>query len=66
MFDMPGTLEAKAEENLANAICGAFLLPKSDLERELGMHRTAISKDMLLVCMEYAYLCFYWLIELKL
>lgn len=53
MFDIPAALEAKAEENLANAIGGAFLLPKSDLERELGMHRTAISKDMLLVCMEY-------------
>lgn len=53
MFDIPATLDVKAEENLATAIGGAFLLTKTDLERELGMHRSAITKDMLLVCMEY-------------
>ena len=53
MFDFPVTLDVKAQEKLANAIGGAFLLPKSDLERELGLRRSAISKDMLLVCVEY-------------
>lgn len=53
MFDMPVDIDAKTEEAIANAIGGAFLLPKSDLERELGMHRSALTKDMLLVCVEY-------------
>lgn len=53
MFDMPANIDMKAEERLAEAIGGAFLLPRVDLERELGMHRSAISKDMLLVCVEY-------------
>lgn len=53
MFDFSAVQDKKAEEKLANAIGGAFLLPKTDLERELGLRRSSISKDMLLVCVEY-------------
>ncbi|MCK9453333.1 MAG: XRE family transcriptional regulator [Bacteroidales bacterium] len=40
-------------EKMAMAIGGAFLFPKSDAIRELGVVRHSISKDMLLVCQEY-------------
>lgn len=53
MFSFPEAWDKKAEERMATVIGGAFLLPKNDLERELGLHRSAISKDMLLVCVEY-------------
>ena len=53
MFVFPDSLDKKDEEKLATAIGGAFLLPRSDLERELGLHRSGITKDMLLVCVEY-------------
>lgn len=53
MFQWPGDLEDSKAEELATAISGAFLFPKFDAIRELGIHRTAISKDMLLVAQEY-------------
>ena len=45
--------ENKDNENDATAIAGATLIPKKDLIRELGIHRSALTKDMILVCQEY-------------
>ena len=53
MFIWPDNMDDKAIEKYATAISGAFLLPKADVIRELGIRRRAISKDMLLVCKEY-------------
>ena len=46
-------MSEKEIENYATAISGAFLFPKSDVIRELGIHRTSISKDMEFVAKEY-------------
>lgn len=53
MFIWPDDMEEKAQENHATAISGAFLFPKQDAIRELGVHRRGISKDMEIVCKEY-------------
>ena len=53
MFVWPEEMNDKAIEKMATAIGGAFLLPESDVKRELGVHRTAITKDMALVASEY-------------
>lgn len=49
MFKWPDDMEDGKIEELATAISGALLFPKTDAIRELGIHRTVISKDMLLV-----------------
>ena len=43
----------KEIENYATMISGAFLFPKVDAIRELGIRRKFISKDMILVAVEY-------------
>lgn len=53
MFKWPDDMEDNKIEELATSISGAFLFPKSDAVRELGLHRTSISKDMLLIAQEY-------------
>lgn len=53
MFKWPGDMEDRKIEALSTAISGAFLFPKTDAIRELGVRRTAVSKDMLLVAQEY-------------
>lgn len=53
MFKWPQDMEDSSIEELATAISGAFLFPKTDAIRELGIRRTVISKDMLLVAQEY-------------
>lgn len=45
--------EEKENEKAATAIAGATLISKNDLFRELGIKKTAITKDMALVCREY-------------
>lgn len=40
-------------EKEATAIAGATLISKNDLIRELGIHKSALTKDMILVCQEY-------------
>lgn len=40
-------------EKMATAIAGAFLIPKDDLVRELGLRRSSLTKDLALVCQEY-------------
>jgi Zn-dependent peptidase ImmA (M78 family)/DNA-binding XRE family transcriptional regulator len=53
MFKWPDSLDDDTIENIATAISGAFLFPKDDAIRELGIKRTVISQDMLLVAKEY-------------
>lgn len=53
MFDWPGGLSDKDAEERATAIGGAFLFPRNDAIRELGIKRTSVTKDMSLVAEEY-------------
>ncbi len=46
-------LTDKEVEVACNAISGCFLLPEADLRRELGTRRSAITRDMEIVCREY-------------
>lgn len=52
-FDWNEDMPDKTVENMATAIAGAFLFPKSDAVRELGLRRKAITTDMYMVCEEY-------------
>jgi len=45
--------DSVANEKEATQIAGAFLITRSDLFRELGVRKTAITKDMVMVCQEY-------------
>ncbi len=45
--------EEKAAEDYATAVSGAFLFSEEDAKRELGIRRSAVTKDMALVCREY-------------
>lgn len=53
MFSWPSDMDEKEIENMATAISGAFLFPASDATRELGLRRSAITEDMILVAIEY-------------
>lgn len=53
LFRWPSCMDDKEKEERATAIGCAFLFPESDVKRELGMHRSAISKDMEIICAEY-------------
>jgi Zn-dependent peptidase ImmA (M78 family)/DNA-binding XRE family transcriptional regulator len=53
MFLWPDSMDGKEVENRATSISGAFLFPKIDVIRELGVHRNVIAKDMLLTAKEY-------------
>ena len=53
MFCWPEDMSEKEIEKRANAISGAFLFPVSDMIRELGVRRSAITNDMIGVCKEY-------------
>ena len=53
MFIWPEEMEDKEVEQRATAISGAFLFPKSDVVRELGIRRSAITNDMISVAVEY-------------
>ena len=53
MFDWPESVRGKAQEDCATAISGAFLLPEADLQRELGVHRSSVTRDMTMVAKEY-------------
>lgn len=52
MFNWEEGNEAENEKE-ATAIAGAFLITEKDLRRELGLRRSSITKDMVLVCEEY-------------
>lgn len=53
MFKWTEGINDKEIESHSTAISGAFLFPKKDALRELGIRRTSISKDMELVAKEY-------------
>lgn len=53
MFRWPDGMDEKLIEKRATAISGAFLFPKQDAFRELGVHRRSISKDMAAIAKEY-------------
>lgn len=41
------------EEQFATEVSGAFLITRDDIVRELGVRRSAITKDFTLICKEY-------------
>ena len=45
--------DSKENEKYAAAVSGALLIGDSDIKRELGWQRRAITNDMLIVCREY-------------
>ena len=53
MFIWPDSMEESEAEKMATAISGAFLFPQKDVLRELGVHRSAITNDMVPVAKEY-------------
>ena len=53
MFIWPDGMGEKETENTATAIGGAFLFPQTDARRELGIYRSAVSGDMIMVAVEY-------------
>lgn len=53
VFNWPGDMAKKDVEGTATAIAGAFLFPKEDALRELGVRRNSVTNDMSLVCQEY-------------
>ena len=53
MFNWDTESDDRANEKRATAIAGAFLITNNDLYRELGQKKTALTKDMTLVCEEY-------------
>lgn len=52
-FAWSENLTSRNVEKLIEQITEAFLLPLPDAQKELGMQRTAVSFDMILVCNEY-------------
>lgn len=52
-FDWPSGLDDDECEKRANSIMGAFLFPKQDAVRELGIRRSSVGRDMELVAAEY-------------
>lgn len=53
IFAWPEDMQGKDMEDYATAISGAFLLSEEDAKRELGIRRSAVTKDMALICREY-------------
>ncbi len=53
MFIWPDSLDEGEIESKATAVSGAFLFSRSDALRELGVHRSAITNDMISVAREY-------------
>ena len=53
IFNWHNESDEKKIENIAIAIGGAFLFPKEDAIRELGIRRTRITHDMVHICKEY-------------
>ena len=53
MFKWPDEIDKKEKEEIATSVAGAFLFPRSDAIRELGIKRTVASPDMTMVAKEY-------------
>lgn len=52
-FHWPDSMEGKTMEKIIEAISDAFLFPKADAVRELGVRRTRITADMVRICRKY-------------
>lgn len=52
-FKWPEGLTEKEVERNATSIAGAFLFPREDAIRELGIRRKSLTTDMYMVCEEY-------------
>ena len=50
MFELDDDIN---EEQFATEVSGAFLITKEDILREMGVRRSAITKDFTLICKEY-------------
>ncbi len=50
MFNLDSNVD---EEEFATKVSGAFLITKNDVIREVGIHRRAITKDLIATCKEY-------------
>ncbi|MDO4939986.1 MAG: XRE family transcriptional regulator [Lachnospiraceae bacterium] len=53
MFNWAGHTDDKLNEKYATAVAGSFLITDGDLQRELGIKRTRLTKDLSMVCREY-------------
>lgn len=53
VFSWDETKNEKEREDYATALSGAVLVSAADLKRELGVYRSAITRDFELVCKEY-------------
>lgn len=53
MFIWPPGMDDSEIERRVTAIGGAFLFPKNDVLRELGVHRNGIANDMVITAKEY-------------
>lgn len=53
MLRWPDDMDEDSIEKYATMVSGAFLFPRHDALRELGVHRSSITNDMSLVCQEY-------------
>lgn len=49
----PKSVSEKEQEKLSDQIAAAFLFPRDDLFREIGISRTVLANDMLEACMKY-------------
>lgn len=53
IFLWPQDMAEQELEDRVTAISGAFLFSEEDAKRELGLRRSAVTKDMALICKEY-------------
>lgn len=53
IFVWPENMADKEIESRATAISGSFLLSEEDAKREMGIRRSAVTKDMAIICKEY-------------
>ena len=53
MFTWPEEIDEAVAEKKATEISGAFLFPRVDAVRELGIRRTAVTGDMMVTAQEY-------------
>ena len=53
MFKWPADTGENDTEKMSSAVEGAFLFPAADVRRELGIHRSAVTPDMVPIAMKY-------------
>ena len=53
MFKWPADTGENDTKKMSSAVEGAFLFPAADARRELGIHRSAVTPDMVPIAMKY-------------